>query len=67
LLLLRFSNAVRERLALPDRRFPIQLSGKDIQPLIARGTFDVSNVLFRVSLFEELKAKSLKGIRVHLF
>jgi hypothetical protein len=50
----RFPHAIRERLALPNRRFPVQLSAKDIQPFIPRGTFDVSKVLLRVSLFEKL-------------
>jgi hypothetical protein len=52
LLFLRFPHAIRERLA--NHRFPVQLSAKDIQPFIPRGTFEVSKVLLPVSLFEKL-------------
>jgi hypothetical protein len=48
-------------------RFPVQLPSKDIQPLIARSTFDVSDFLLWVSLFEKLKAEPLERIGVQLF
>jgi len=67
LLFTEISHAIRERLVLPNRRFPVQLSAKDIQPFIPRGTFDVSKLLLRVSLFEKLKAKSLEDVRGQLF